>query len=131
MPLLRHLRAPLQSSILLRPRSPCPLPKRPTTSSLQQSNHRTIRPLSSTSSLRIKEDAGDRSPEHVEAMKQEQLRKQEKGEGEWHEELASGGESAIKADREGVKGGDHEEHMEELQKMTAESAEKEKGQDGQ
>ncbi|GAB7363417.1 hypothetical protein MBLNU230_g3694t1 [Neophaeotheca triangularis] len=69
-----------------------------------------------------KEDK-DRSPEEVERVKQEQLKKQEKGEGHWHEELASAGEAGVAADRQNVK--DHEEHMEDLQKQTAQKAEKE------
>lgn len=63
-----------------------------------------------------KEDK-DRSPEEVERVKQEQIEKQRKGQGHWHEELASAGESSIAADRQNVK--DHGEHMEDLQKETA------------
>jgi hypothetical protein len=69
----------------------------------------------------LKEDA-DRSPEQIEQKKQEQLDKQKKGEGHWHEELASSGESNIAADREEVH--DHDEHMEDLQKETAKKGEK-------
>lgn len=79
------------------------------------------RPFSSAFRLRIKEDA-DRSPEEVENAKQEQLKKQEKGEGEWHRELASSSEEHIGADKEQVH--DHDEHMEDLQKQTAEKHEK-------
>lgn len=64
------------------------------------------------------------SPEEVEKAKQEQLKKQEQGKGEWHEELASNSESRVKADRENVQ--DHDEHIEDLQKKTAKQAEKEK-----
>lgn len=69
----------------------------------------------------IKEDA-DRSPEQIEKKKQEQLKKQEKGKGEWHEELASHGESNIAADKEHVK--DHDEHMSKLQEETKKKGEK-------
>ncbi|KAF2434169.1 hypothetical protein EJ08DRAFT_646620 [Tothia fuscella] len=80
---------------------------------LQQSFHTTpIRP--------IKEDA-DRSPQEIENKKNEQIEKQKKGEGEWHESLASAGESNIAADKEHVK--DHEDHIEDLQKETAKDAE--------
>jgi hypothetical protein len=81
------------------------------------------RALSTTPQLRIKEDA-DRSPEQIEQKKQEQLKKQEKGEGHWHEELASQGESNIAADREGGKVEDHEGHMEKLQEETKRKGEK-------
>ena len=67
----------------------------------------------SSPTLRIKEDA-DRSPEQVEAAKQEQLKEQEKGEGRWREDLASHGESNIAADKQQVN--DHDAHMKELQK---------------
>jgi hypothetical protein len=79
------------------------------------------RALSLTPRMFIKEDA-DRSPEQLEQKKQEQLKKQERGEGHWHEELASKGESNIAADREQVH--DHEGHMEDLQKQTAKKGEK-------
>jgi hypothetical protein len=69
----------------------------------------------------IKEDA-DRTPEQVEQKKQEQLEKQKRGEGHWHEELASHGESNIAADRENVK--DHDEHMSKLQQETKKKGEK-------
>src|SRR4051794_28039590 len=72
------------------------------------------RPLSGSTSLRLKEDQKDPSPEEAERIKQEQVKKAEKGEGHWHEELASKGESDVKADRQQVR--DHDEHMEELQK---------------
>ncbi|KXL43964.1 hypothetical protein M433DRAFT_68894 [Acidomyces richmondensis BFW] len=72
--------------------------------------------------LRIKEDA-DRKPEGVERAKQEQVRKQQQGKGEWHEELASASESSVAADREDVP--DEDGHMKELQKKTAGKAERE------
>jgi hypothetical protein len=72
-----------------------------------------------TSRLSIKEDA-NRTGEEVEAKKQEQLDKQKRGEGHWHEELASAGESNIKADKEHVE--DHDEHIEDLQKQTEDAA---------
>lgn len=64
------------------------------------------------------------SPEEVEQKKNEQIKKQEQGDGEWHESLASSSESHVKADQEKVN--DHDEHIEELQKETAKAAEKEK-----
>ncbi|QIX01430.1 hypothetical protein AMS68_006947 [Peltaster fructicola] len=64
------------------------------------------------------------SPEEVEKSKQEQLKKQEQGKGEWHEDLASSSETHVKADREEVK--DHDDHIEKLQDETAKQAEKEK-----
>jgi hypothetical protein len=42
----------------------------------------------------VKESA-DRTPEELEKKKQEQVKKAERGEGEWHESLASDGESNI------------------------------------
>jgi len=68
----------------------------------------------------LKEDA-DRSGEEIEATKQEQLDKQKRGEGHWHEGLASSGESNVKADKEHVE--DHDEHIEDLQKHTEKKAE--------
>jgi hypothetical protein len=81
----------------------------------------TRRTFLSSPTLRIKEDA-DRSPEQVEAAKQEQLREQEKGEGRWREDLASHGESNIAADKQQVN--DHDAHMKELQKEGKEKGEK-------
>ena len=75
----------------------------------------------STPTLRIKEDAA-RTPEQVEAAKQEQLKEQEKGEGRWREDLASHGESNIAADRQQVS--DHDQHMKELQQEGKEKGEK-------
>lgn len=79
------------------------------------------RTLTSTARRFLKEDA-DRSPEQIEKKKQEQLKKQERGEGHWHEELGSQSESHIAADRQEVK--DHGSHMEDLQKETAKKGEK-------
>jgi len=80
-----------------------------------------IRPFSSTPRTSLKEDA-DRSPEEIESKKQEQLQKQKEGKGEWHESLASGGESNVKADRQEVD--DHGKHMEDLQEMGKKKGEK-------
>jgi hypothetical protein len=77
--------------------------------------------LTSTPRLSIKETA-DRSPEQLEQKKNEQLRKQEQGKGEWHEELASQGESNIAADKQDVE--DHGEHMKDLQNMGKRKGEK-------
>ena len=83
--------------------------------------HTTRRTLSTTSRMRIKEDA-DRSPDQVEKAKQEQLKEQQQGEGRWREDLASHGESNISADKEKVH--DHEDHIEELQQETKKKGDK-------
>jgi hypothetical protein len=80
-----------------------------------------IRSFHLTPIRRLKED-GDRSPQELENKKQEQIDKQKRGEGEWHEGLASSGESNVKADQEKVH--DHEDHIEDLQQETASDAEK-------
>lgn len=79
------------------------------------------RPFTIATRLSIKEDA-NRTGEELEAKKQEQLDKQKRGEGHWHEELASAGESNIKADKEHVE--DHDEHIGDLQKQTEDAANK-------
>ncbi|KAK4996148.1 hypothetical protein LTR66_004174 [Elasticomyces elasticus] len=79
------------------------------------------RSFSLSSTLHIKEGA-DRNPEELDKIKREQIDKQKKGEGHWHEELASEGESNIAADKENVD--DHGKHMEDLQKQTAGQVEK-------
>jgi hypothetical protein len=79
------------------------------------------RTLTSTPRMLLKEDA-DRSPEQIEKKKQEQLKKQENGEGEWHESLASSSESHIAADKDNVK--DHDDHMSKLQEETKNKGEK-------
>jgi hypothetical protein len=81
----------------------------------------TQRSLMTTPRMLLKEDA-DRSPEQIEKKKQEQLKKQEKGEGEWHESLASSSESHIAADKDNVK--DHDSHMNKLQEETKKKGEK-------
>lgn len=67
-------------------------------------------------------EVGNRSGEQLEQKKQEQLKKQEKGEGHWHEELASQSEAKIAADKDHVQ--DHDKHMSDLQKETAKKGEK-------
>lgn len=84
-------------------------------------NTTTVRPFSALPRLYIKED-GDRSPEELDRIKHEQIEKQKRGDGHWHEELASSGEANVAADKEKVH--DHEDHMEDLQKQSAEQAEK-------
>ena len=74
--------------------------------------------------LYIKEDA-DRNPEELEQHKQDHLKKQEKGEGKWDRNLASAGEEGIRADHDTKNVGDHDEHMEDLQKQTAQKSEEE------
>jgi len=80
--------------------------------------------FSTSSRLSIKED-GNRSPEELEAKKNEQIQKQKDGKGHWHEELASAGEASIAADKDAHKVDDHDSHMEDLQKQTAGQAQKE------
>lgn len=75
-----------------------------------------LRSFTSAQPLKLKEDK-ERSGEEANRVKEEQLKKQEKGEGHWHEELASSSESHIAADREDVH--DHDDHMEKLQEETA------------
>jgi hypothetical protein len=75
-----------------------------------------IRPFSQAQQLRLKEDA-NRSPEETERVKQEQLQKQKEGKGHWHEELASSSESHIAADKQNID--NHDEHINDLQKETA------------
>ncbi|KAH9876515.1 hypothetical protein J1614_003646 [Plenodomus biglobosus] len=79
------------------------------------------RTLTTTPRLHIKEDA-QRTPDQVEQAKQEQLDEQRRDQGRWREDLASTGESNIAADREKVH--DHDGHMRDLQKETAEKGEK-------
>ncbi|KAI4606822.1 hypothetical protein J4E80_009901 [Alternaria sp. BMP 0032] len=102
----------------LRASTPISTSRTPITSLTRFTTRRTFK---TTPSLRIKEDAA-RTPEQVEAAKQEQLQEQEKGEGRWREDLASHGESNIAADRQQVS--DHEEHMKELQREGKEKGEK-------
>ncbi|KAF2269637.1 hypothetical protein CC78DRAFT_574500 [Lojkania enalia] len=79
------------------------------------------RAISTTPRLLIKEDE-DRSPEQIEKKKEDQLKAQERGEGHWHEELASQAESKVAADRENVR--DHESRMSKLQEQTKKKGEK-------
>ncbi|KAK6397638.1 hypothetical protein LTR65_004885 [Meristemomyces frigidus] len=79
------------------------------------------RPFSSAPQLRLKED-GSRDGNELDQIKKDQLKKQEKGEGHWHEDLASSSESHIKADKE--QPADTDQHIEDLQKQTAEKHEK-------
>ncbi|KAF2139432.1 uncharacterized protein K452DRAFT_192255, partial [Aplosporella prunicola CBS 121167] len=83
----------------------------------------THRTLSTTPRRLLKEDA-DRTPEQAEAAKQSQLEKQKRGQGHWHEELASAGESSVKADQDAHKVSDHKQHMQELQRAGKEKGEK-------
>jgi hypothetical protein len=80
-----------------------------------------IRPFSQAQHLRLKEDA-NRSPEELERIKQEQLKQQKEGKGQWNEELASSSESHVAADKQMVN--DHHQHMSDLQKETAKKGEK-------
>lgn len=96
---------------------------RPSTRIIRPSSS-SIRPFTTSPSLRLKEDAS-RSPEEIDQKKHEQIDKQKKGEGHWHEELASSSESNIGADREHGKVEDHDDHMSDLQEQTAGQKEKE------
>jgi hypothetical protein len=63
-------------------------------------------------------------PEEAEKLKQQQLKEQQQGKGQWHEGLASDSESAVKADRGDQ---DHsQKSIEELQKETAKAAQQER-----
>jgi hypothetical protein len=63
-------------------------------------------------------------PEEAEKLKQQQLKEQQQGKGQWHEGLASDSESAVKADRGDQ---DHsQKSIEDLQKETAKAAQQEK-----
>jgi hypothetical protein len=66
-----------------------------------------------TSRPTLIKEGGNRTPAELEAVKQDQLKEQAEGKGRWREDLASRGESNIKADKEEVK--DHGEHIKELQ----------------
>lgn len=78
------------------------------------------RTFAHTPARKLKEDA-DRSADEVEKKKHESVDKAKRGEGEWHESLASAGESNIAADKHDVE--DHDKHMEDLQKETANKSE--------
>lgn len=84
-------------------------------------SHAPRRAFTAATRLRLKEDKA-RSAEEVDRVKEEQRQKAARGKGEWHEELASQSESHVAADREGVR--DHDKHMEELQKQTANETQK-------
>jgi len=92
-----------------------------TTTARPLSRPTTLRPFTTTLRLALKEDS-HRSPEEVEQLKQDQLRKQREGKGHWHEGLASQAESHLAADKEEVH--DHDEHMKDLQRETAKQHEK-------
>ena len=94
---------------------------RPSRTLIQPQLCTLTRSLHTTQPLSLKEDA-DRHPSEVEQKKQEQIDKQKRGEGHWHEELASSGESNVKADREEVQ--DHDEHIEDLQRDTERKGQK-------
>lgn len=88
------------------------------------SPRQSLCPFTTQPRLFLKEDA-DRSAEDIEQHKQENLKKQEKGEGEWNRNLASRGEESIAADKDANNVEDHDEHMEDLQKQTAGKSEQE------
>ena len=80
-----------------------------------------VRPFSQAQQLRLKEDA-NRSPEELERIKKEQLEQQKQGKGQWNEELASSSESHVAADKQKVN--DHQQHLSDLQKETAQQTQK-------
>lgn len=88
---------------------------------LRLHNHAPRRAFTSAARLKLKEDKA-RTPEEADRVKEEQRQKAAQGKGEWHEELASQSESHVAADREGVR--DHDKHMEELQRQTANETQK-------
>ncbi len=90
-----------------------------TRTSLRQSQpavrRQSLQSFSIASRLRLREDA-DRSPEEVEKQKQESMKKSGSTRG-----VASASEEVVGADQQKVK--DHDKHMEELQKQTAQKSE--------
>ncbi|KAI9679433.1 MAG: hypothetical protein M1817_005455 [Caeruleum heppii] len=70
---------------------------------------------------------GDNLEQKYEDHKNDQLQKQKEGKGHWKAELASDSESAVKADR-GEASISSEEDIKNLQKQTADHAQKNKGQ---
>lgn len=80
--------------------------------------HRLLVPLRAFSGarpLRFKEDK-EQSAQEIEKQKQENLKNNEK-----NRELASSSEEVVGAEQENVK--DHDQHMEKLQKQTAQKSE--------
>ena len=71
--------------------------------------------------LQIKETA-NRTPDELAQKKDEHVEKAKKGQQEWDPALASEGETNIAADKDQVH--DHDQHIEELQKETAQKGEK-------
>ncbi|KAF2713422.1 hypothetical protein K504DRAFT_369809 [Pleomassaria siparia CBS 279.74] len=79
------------------------------------------RTFTTTPHMLLKEDE-NRSRQEIEDKKQEHLKKQKRGEGEWDEKLGSQSEGNVAADKEDVK--DHDDHMDKLQKETSNKANK-------
>lgn len=77
------------------------------------------RPFTTARQFRLKEDK-ERDPEEAEQAKQEAMNKTTEGS---HRGVASSSEEDVGADREKVR--DHDKHMEELQKQTAQKSEEE------
>ncbi|SMR50540.1 unnamed protein product [Zymoseptoria tritici ST99CH_1A5] len=78
---------------------------------------RPVFQLAARNPLRLREDK-EQSPQELENAKKEQFNSKEK-----RQELESNSEAHVKADRQNVK--DHDQHMEDLQKQTAQQKEKE------
>jgi hypothetical protein len=103
------------------------MPLRISTALLRSATFRPVpsvtarRTLTTTPRMFLKEDE-NRSPEELEAKKQEHLDKQKRGEGHWEEKLGSQSEANVAADNESVK--DHDDHMSKLQKETSKKGEK-------
>lgn len=74
-----------------------------------------LRTFSGARPLRLKEDK-EQSPKEIEKQKQENLKNNEK-----NRELASSSEEVVDAEQEKVK--DHDQHMDKLQKQTAQKSE--------
>ena len=106
-----HVRA---ATATMRPllRTTTRVPLRQTQNSSRSSS---LRSFTIAARLRLKEDS-DRSPQEVETQKQESLKKDE-----WNRGTASSSEEVVGADQQKVK--DHDKHMDDLQKQTAQKSE--------
>jgi hypothetical protein len=106
------LQNPIRISSTLPPKPNFTMPLRLPTTLRNPLTRAPLRTFTTTRPTLIKE-GGNRTPAELEAAKQDQLKEQAEGKGRWREDLASRGESNIKADKEEVQ--DHGEHIKELQ----------------
>ncbi|KAK1830731.1 hypothetical protein QBC39DRAFT_331314 [Podospora conica] len=100
--------------------------RQPTISTALSQRAAAIRPLSTTSLLRLKESNKEASPEDYEKHKQDSIAKQKQGKGHWKAELASNSEESIKADRQASEaggGGSSEASIKKMQDETKGRAE--------